>query len=154
VSIESRRRRGDAVEDGVDSKEERVMAGFVLGRKSHGGGRGRDMSDLRVFASGESDGTFSIGLRVSESVMKRMRWLHGDSVVASFDDEGMVWTIRRVADSKKGNRLSNCGRTTSHGTVRFTAVEEWLAQAGLSAGDGYDCKLKSSDGESASFVML
>lgn len=133
------------------------MPVFDLERISRGGGRSPGpLSDLRVYGCRERDGTCSIGLRVSGATMKRMRWMQGDSVVAQFDSDAMCWTIRRVPDAghgKKGNKLSGCGRETKTGTVRFSVNTELLAHAGLVAGSGYDCKMTSSEGDAAKFVM-
>lgn len=127
------------------------MPVFELVRKSSSRGPG-PKSDLRVFATKESGskGRSSVGIRVSEPAMKRLRWLVGDFVTASFDDASFTWTIRRVAD-ERGNRLSGQGKKDGCGTVRFAVDESDLPSLSLSLGSGYDCVLVSCDGESAVF---
>lgn len=130
------------------------MAVIELCRKSKGGRAAGPKSDLRVYVTKETGGKqrFSVGIRVSETVMKRLRWLVGDYVKASFDDATMVWTLVRVAD-ESGNRLSGQGRKDGAGTVRFAVEDHHLTAFGLSEEPGYNAALFSADGDSASFKV-
>ena len=111
------------------------MAVIELVRKSRGGRVGSVKSDLRVYCTKEtvkpgskSRARFSVGLRVSEATMKRLRWIMGDRVSASYDNEALTWSIRRVSD-RKGNALSGQGKNRGSGTVRFAVAETQLAAA-------------------------
>lgn len=128
------------------------MAVIELVRKCRGGRSPGIKSDLRVYATIEKrqQHRFSIGIRVSESVMKRLRWLVGDLVRASFDDGRREWSLRRVSDNT-GNRLSGQGRKDGAGTVRFAVEKDDLAVFGLDGDSGYDCCLVSCDGDVAVF---
>lgn len=128
------------------------MAVIELCRKSRGGRAPGPKSDLRVYATQEKgrNGRSCIGIRVHESVMKRMRWIVGDYVRASFDDSANTWSLRRVTD-QTGNRLSDQGRKDGVGTVRFAVEEPELYVFGLESGSGYDCTLIECDGEVAVF---
>jgi hypothetical protein len=130
------------------------MAVIELFRKSRGGRASGPKSDLRVYSTTESGGNrYSIGIRVSAEVMKRMRWLVGDYVRASFDDATMEWSLRRVAD-ESGNRLSSQGRKAGgDGTVRFAVDADGLKRFGLAPHAGYDCSLVSAGNDSACFKM-
>lgn len=132
------------------------MAVISLMRKSHGRSAGQ-ASDLRVYATAERDKSgapsrYSIGLRVSEACMKRLRWILGDHVSAEFDDEAMTWTLRRVSD-EQGNCLSGQGRNGGSGTVRFAVDESQMRAFGLRCGDGYDASLSSEDQGVAVFAI-
>ena len=128
------------------------MAVIDLCRRSRGGRPSGAKSDVRVYAAKEkgSKKRFSIGVRLSDTVMRRLRWIVGDLVRASFDDTSMTWTLRRVAD-KTGNRLSGQGRKDGAGTVRFCVDASQLSALGLDGDEGYDCTLVNADGDSASF---
>ncbi len=124
------------------------MAVISLVRKSHGRSAS-GASDLRVYATAErkksgEPSRYSIGLRVSEPCMKRLRWILGDHVSAEFDDEAMTWTLRRVSD-EQGNCLSGQGKNGGSGTVRFAVDESQMRTFGLSLGEGYDASLASED---------
>lgn len=84
-----------------------------------------------------------------------MRWIAGDMVVASFDEDAVAWTIRRVTDERRGNRLSDGGKQKNGScTVRFAMSKEDIARVGLQVGEpGYDCTLLSADSDSAVFKM-
>jgi hypothetical protein len=110
-----------------------------------------------VYATSEKNKTgepirYSVGLRVSESCMKRLRWIIGDHVAADFDNEAMTWTLRRVSD-QQGNCLSGQGKNGGSGTVRFAVDESELQTLGLSLGQGYDGSLKSEDQGAAVFAI-
>ena len=128
------------------------MAVIELCRKSRGGRAHGRKSDVRVYCTREKrkKPTVAIGIRLNETVMRRLRWIVGDFVRASFDDSSMTWTLRRVAD-KTGNRLSGQGRGDGAGTVRFSVDGEDLTAFGLDGDEGYDCSLVASDSESATF---
>ena len=130
------------------------MAVIELCRKSKGGRSNGPKSDLRVYTTRESGPSrrFSIGLRINETVMRRLRWLVGDYVRASFDDSAMTWTIKRVAD-KTGNRLSGQGRNNGDGTVRFAIERSDMEAFGLTGDEGYDCSLLDADSDSATFKL-
>lgn len=129
------------------------MAVIELCRKSRGGRGVGPKSDLRVYATREhgSKKRFSVGIRLSETVMRRLRWLVGDLVRASFDDTTATWTVKRVAD-KTGNSLSGQGRKDGAGTVRFAVDQGDLSVFGLTGDEGYDCSLVDADGDSATFM--
>jgi len=130
------------------------MAVIELCRRSKGGRRPTEKSDLRVYASQESGADrFSVGLRVNGTLMKRMRWLVGDLVRATFDDSNMTWSVRRVAD-QTGNRLSAGGKKSGDATVRFAIERDLLASFALSEGGAYDCSLVETDGDVAVCKML
>jgi hypothetical protein len=138
------------------SERKTEMAVIQLVRKSNGGRSTGSQSDLRVYATRETPSKrgavrYSIGLRVSESTMKRLRWLVGDYVSADFDDEAKTWTVRRVAD-KKGNALSGQGKGGKSATVRFAVEQSQLAIFGLDVGEGYDSQLIDDDGDCAVFA--
>lgn len=128
------------------------MAVIELCRKSRGGRAPGPKSDLRVYHTRERgpNGRFSVGIRVSENVMRRLRWIVGDYVRAAFDDTSKTWSLRRVTDDT-GNRLSGQGRKDGAGTVRFAVDEDALAVFGLNGDAGYDCTLVEGDGEAALF---
>lgn len=128
------------------------MAVIELVRKCRGGRAPGIKSDLRVYATREkrNQHRISIGIRVSESVMKRLRWIVGDLVRASFDDAKREWSLRRVSD-KTGNRLSGQGRTDGAGTVRFACDASDLSVFCLDGDEGYDCRFISCDGDVAVF---
>lgn len=133
------------------------MAVIELMRKAKGGRPTGTKSDLRVYVTREkgrpgSAGRFSIGLRVSETCMKRLRWIIGDHVSASFDDEAVTWTLRRVAD-RKGNALSAQGKNRGAATVRFAVEESHMPTFGLEVGEGYDATLTSDEGDCAVFSV-
>ncbi|MEY3203922.1 MAG: hypothetical protein RLZZ21_253 [Planctomycetota bacterium] len=130
------------------------MAVIELMRKSKGGRVACAQSDLRVYFTRETSKTrprFSVGLRVSEQVMKRLRWIVGDHVSAAYDNEAKTWSIRRVAD-RKGNALSGQGKKGGSGTVRFAVDESQMEAFGIEVGDGYDAELVSDDGDLAVFM--
>jgi hypothetical protein len=130
------------------------MAVIEFCRRSKGGRGPREKSDLRVYATAETGGErFSIGIRVNCAVMKRMRWLVGDLVRATFDDTNMKWTLRRVAD-ETGNRLSAGGKKSGDATVRFAVDKSLLTSLCLSEGGSYDCELTDTEGDVAVFRML
>lgn len=132
------------------------MAVIELARKSKGGVRMSDASDLRVYCTTESakkGGRHSIGIRVRNSVMKRLRWMIGDKVVAKFDDERKTWTVERVTDGT-GNALSSQGHNEGHGTVRFACDSLVADRCGLTNGGGYDCRMISSDEKRAVFEVI
>jgi hypothetical protein len=85
--------------------------------------------------------------------MKRLRWIIGDNVSASYDNEALTWSLRRVADSK-GNTLSGQGKNGGSGTVRFAVEESQLAAFRLEIGGGYDANLISDDGDCAVFKAI
>ncbi len=135
------------------------MAVIELVRKSRGGRVGSVKSDLRVYCTKEtvkpgskSRARFSVGLRVSEATMKRLRWIMGDRVSASYDNEALTWSIRRVSD-RKGNALSGQGKNRGSGTVRFAVDETQLAAFGLELGCGYDADFISDDLDCAVFKV-
>ena len=113
------------------------------------------MSDLRVFPTlNTKDRRIGFGIRVGAEIMKKMRWLEGDFVTARFDNELMTWTIRRVTDSRVGNKLSSGGKKGASATVRFCVVTQDLSPICLTeGGEGYDCKLISSEADCAVFEM-
>jgi len=132
------------------------MAVISLVRRSHGR-TGGQASDLRVYATAERNKAglpcrYSVGIRVSESCMKRLRWIIGDRVTADFDDEAMTWTVRRVTEGH-GNCLSGQGKSGGSGTVRFAIEESQMKQFGLKYGDGYDCEFVSEDSGAAVFAV-
>ena len=132
------------------------MAVIELARKTRGGHARGAKSDLRVYATRENSkkrGRWSLGIRVSEATMKRLRWILGDFVAASFNDETQSWTLCRVSD-RTGNALSGQGKKTGSGTVRFAIDESHLGPFGLDSGEGYDCVLVSSDTEAAVFTRV
>jgi hypothetical protein len=138
-------------------KRNNVMAVIELVRKSKGGRSGGTKSDLRVYCTREKSRPgskakvrYSVGLRLSCAVMKRLRWILGDRVSAAFDDEAMTWTLRRVSD-RSGNALSGQGRNRGDGTVRFAVEESQLDRFALDIGGGYDAVLAADDGDSAVF---
>lgn len=132
------------------------MSVIEFTRLAKGGPRAAGpMSDLRVFPTvNTKDRRIGFGIRVSAEIMKKMRWLEGDFVTARFDNELMTWTIRRVTDSRIGNKLSSGGKKAASATVRFCMVSQDLGPICLTAGaEGYDCKLLSSEADCAVFEM-
>lgn len=133
------------------------MAVIELVRKAQGGRSTTIGSDLRVYATRETDKKgrsrrYSVGLRVSGETMKRLRWIIGDHVKAVFDDAVKTWTVRRVS-AKEGNALSGQGRNSGCGTVRFAVDESALSVFGLVGGEGYDAELLSDEGDCAVFAV-
>lgn len=119
-----------------------------------GGNNGGELSDLRVYATSYKDSNHkrqAIGLRVSPAVMKRMRWIAGDKVVASFNDAEMQWTLKRVHTSD-GNVLS-CVKGERSASVKFSCDASTVKACGLEVGNGYDCRIVSDDGDTAVFQV-
>lgn len=130
------------------------MAVIELTRRANGRQGSKTKSDLRVYGVSEKKGRMSVGLRVSDSCMKRIGWSVGDRVTASFDDETHTWTIQKATDRKKGNALSGHSKGGGSGTVRFVIERMQFAPLRLNGTEGYDAYLVSFDADRATFKVL
>jgi hypothetical protein len=129
------------------------MAVIELRRRCGGRtGPGRK-SDFRVFMTkkkADSQSGFALGVRVSESVLKKVRWLEGDNVTVDFDSSTDTFTMRRVTDDS-GNALSGQGKDGRALTVRYVVDQENVSLFGVDPGKGCDCELVTVTGDAVLF---
>jgi hypothetical protein len=117
------------------------MAVIQLRRKSGGGRPAGEKSDVRVYVTsrrGKPQSGLNLGVRLSHTVLKRVRWLNGDSVTLGYDESSDTWTMRRVTDNS-GNALSQQGKNGGDLTVRYAIEPDHVAQFGLDVHRGADC---------------
>ena len=117
------------------------MAVIELRRKSRGSRVAGEKSDIRVYVTGsrrKPSTRLNLGVRLSEAVLKRVRWLEGDSVTLDYDESSDIWTMRRVTDNS-GNSLSQQGKSGPDLTVRYAIEPGHVSQFGLNLHTGADC---------------
>lgn len=90
-----------------------------------------------------------LSLRLSQQVMKRARWISGDSIVADYDAPG-TWRLQRVGDNT-GNALKSSDHDKGRGAVRFTADDETISSLEMGPEANYSCSLCSIEGDTLVF---
>lgn len=116
------------------------MAVIQLRRKAGGHRRG-EKSDVRIYVTsrkGKPQSGLNLGVRLSNDVLKRVRWLNGDSVTLDYDESTDAWTMRRVTDNS-GNALSQQGKNGGDLTVRYAIEPHHVVQFGLDVHRSAEC---------------
>lgn len=129
------------------------MAVIQLRRRS-GGRRGLgEMSEFRLYITrkkADSHGGLALGVRVSQSVLRKVRWLAGDLVTLDFDPSTDTFTMRRVTD-ESGNALSGLGKDGTSLTVRYAVEPEHVTLFGIDPSRGCDCDVVTVTGDAVLF---
>jgi hypothetical protein len=105
-----------------------MLDGVVFCRRT-AGGRGSASSHSEVLFSRVKDSKSrdSLSVRFNGDVMKKLRWMVGDYVVAYPKDEGARWVFERVQGPQQGGiRICSGSSTSGSGVCRFTHENDVL----------------------------
>ena len=128
--------------------------GIVFKRKTNGRSGRHSAADLLVFVAARgSKGNISFGLRLSDKVLRELRWQAGDHVTSEYEPEKKRWKLR-LANEYEGNKLSGKGNGTACANVRFSVDASELQSIGLKDRMSYECLLVDCDRESCVFERL
>lgn len=127
---------------------------FIFKRRSNGGSGRHSAADLLVFVAARgSKGNTSFGLRLSDKVLRELRWQAGDHVTSEYDPKTRRWKLR-LSDEHEGNKLSGKGNGTCSANVRFSVEASDIENIGLKDRMSYECLLVDCDRESCVFERL
>ncbi len=99
----------------------------------------------------------ALELTFSSSVQERCRYIDGDRVVASFDEDNKSWTFERISPDRNTDGYKVRVRSIANGTktvasVRVGCRDPKAATAVLGARDGADYEFLESNGNAVTFV--
>jgi hypothetical protein len=114
---------------------------------------GPDLS-VRIRRSGSA---VALELTLSANVQERVRYIDGDRVVASYDEDNHSWTLERISPDRVGEGYKVSVRTIANGTksvasLRVGCREPKQAELILGARVGADYEFLEITGNTVTFV--
>jgi hypothetical protein len=114
---------------------------------------GPDLS-VRIRRSGNA---VALELTLSANVQERVRYIDGDRVVASYDEDNHSWTLERISPDRVGEGYKVSVRTIANGTksvasLRVGCREPKQAELILGARVGADYEFLEITGNTVTFV--
>jgi len=99
----------------------------------------------------------ALELTLSANMQERVRYIDGDRLIASYDEDNRSWTLERISPERIGEGYKVAVRAISNGTksvasMRVGCRDPKQAVAVLGARDGADYEFLEVTGNTVTFV--